>query len=302
MRKYAYLLTVSLLFLLIIGFSGCRRANSTAEPDSPNTEAVPSKSKDTETSGGDPTRTATLELLPSEAPPTLLATSTVAAGPVAAAETQVGGYPGPGAATVTKAGAGAVYPAPSTPTPRGDTYPPPEGAYPAPGDAATPSRAYPAPGEGVNTPVPGNVSPTITPPGGTQTPTQSDSAATFTPTRTPTVTPTPTLVRTQLQATDPEEFRIVSGSPQLVMLFTNWAPESKSMAPVMFALEARYAGRINFIYLDLDDPRNGLFKVLLKDRLPPVMFLLNPNGEILDQWHGYVPIEELDEALWQLVS
>jgi len=68
------------------------------------------------------------------------------------------------------------------------------------------------------------------------------------------------------------------------------------MAPVMHALEDRYKERINFIYLDIDDPANSLFKSLIRGRIDPFFFLLDGQGVVLEQWQGFVPAEEFEAA------
>jgi len=117
---------------------------------------------------------------------------------------------------------------------------------------------------------------------------------------TPTVIPTLGLVRTQLVASNPKEFRIASGEVQLVELFAFWSPVSKSMSPVMNVLEEKYKDRIHFVYLDIDDPSNGVFKSLLSDRLPPVFFLLDGEGNVVHEWEGLVSTKDF-EAVFDTV-
>jgi len=114
---------------------------------------------------------------------------------------------------------------------------------------------------------------------------------------TPTVTPTLGLVHTQMEPSDPKEFRIASGQVQLVELFAVWSPASKSMTPVMYILEEKYKDRIHFVYLDIDDPSNGIFKSLLQNRLPPVFFLLDGEGNVMHEWQGSVRAEDFETVL-----
>ncbi|MEM7127560.1 MAG: hypothetical protein AAF702_14605 [Chloroflexota bacterium] len=61
------------------------------------------------------------------------------------------------------------------------------------------------------------------------------------------------------------------------------------MAPVVHRLEAAYVDKIDFVYLDTDDPA---VKPLL-DELPliarPHFFLLDEEGKILKDWIGPLP-------------
>ena len=68
------------------------------------------------------------------------------------------------------------------------------------------------------------------------------------------------------------------------------------MAPVVHSLEDRYEDRIRFVYLDLEDPANSLFESMLKGRMAPFFYLLDGQGVILQEWQGYVPVEEFEKA------
>jgi thioredoxin-like negative regulator of GroEL len=69
------------------------------------------------------------------------------------------------------------------------------------------------------------------------------------------------------------------------------------MAPIVHGLEAKYAGRIGFVYLDIDDGNTAQFKKALGYRLQPNIFLLDKDGNVIQQWLGAVPAAELDAAL-----
>jgi len=69
------------------------------------------------------------------------------------------------------------------------------------------------------------------------------------------------------------------------------------MAPVVHGLEARYSDRIDFFYLDIDDPRTATFKSRLGYLVQPHIFMLDGRGEILQQWLGMVSEADLEAAL-----
>jgi thiol-disulfide isomerase/thioredoxin len=104
-----------------------------------------------------------------------------------------------------------------------------------------------------------------------------------------------------LIATNPEGFSLASGELQLVELFAFWSPLSQSMAPVMYLMEDAYGDQIRFVYLDIDDPANALFKALLGNRLPPVFFLLDEQGNVLQEWQGYVKAEEFEQVFSSII-
>ena len=178
--------------------------------------------------------------------------------------------------------------------------------YPGPIVVLRPQPAVPYPGQGTempeasqqptSTPTPRTaVSITITPsPTPPIAPTQALDPSLIT--LTPTATLTPAVVRTELRASDPASFQIISGRVQLVEFFAFWSPISKSMAVVVNGLEDRYKDQINFIYLDLDDPANSLFKRMIGNRLPPIFYLLDTRGNVLAEWEGYVPASEFEAA------
>jgi hypothetical protein len=69
------------------------------------------------------------------------------------------------------------------------------------------------------------------------------------------------------------------------------------MAPVVHGLEQRWSGQVTFVYLDIDDPRTHEFKREFGYVYQPHIFLLDGEGEVLEQWIGYVGEAELESAL-----
>jgi thioredoxin-like negative regulator of GroEL len=65
-------------------------------------------------------------------------------------------------------------------------------------------------------------------------------------------------------------------------------------------LEAEYAGRVRFVYLDIDDPAVAPFKRELRYRVQPHIFLLDGSGQVVGQWLGAVTAEDLEPALDQI--
>ena len=74
------------------------------------------------------------------------------------------------------------------------------------------------------------------------------------------------------------------------------------MAPIVHGLEAEYADRIRFSYLDIDDPASDEFKSLLGYRVQPHIFLLDGEGKILQQWLGFTTEESLRQAFEQALQ
>lgn len=125
-----------------------------------------------------------------------------------------------------------------------------------------------------------------------------------TPTAAPLVTveartpiPPPAWVNSQLRASDLNGVKLSSGKTQLFFFFAFWDGASLAMAPLVHAVEEDYQERVNFVYLDIDDPAANFFKEELGYVSQPHFFLVDPQGVIIEQWEGYIKIEELIEAI-----
>ena len=64
----------------------------------------------------------------------------------------------------------------------------------------------------------------------------------------------------------------------------------------MHGLEAEYGDQMKFTYLDIDDPANDAFKQELGYRVQPHLFLLDEEGNVLQQWQGMVSEEQFRQA------
>jgi thioredoxin-related protein len=68
------------------------------------------------------------------------------------------------------------------------------------------------------------------------------------------------------------------------------------MKPIVHGLEAKYTGRIGFVYLDIDDPNTDPLKQALGYQAQPHFFLIDGEGTILQQWLGLVKEETFVSA------
>ena len=173
--------------------------------------------------------------------------------------------------------------------------------YPTLAYTESPGYSYPAPVSTVTKTNPPSPSPTLTTtPGTSSTPESSVGPYPVPDTPIPTLTATakPTRAPNQtLLASDPNQVQLASGRIQLVEFFAFWDGASKSMAPMLNNLAAEYQGKMNFIFLDVDDPANKKFEDALNYRIQPQFFLLDKQGSIIKQWQGYVEKEELQAAI-----
>ncbi len=74
------------------------------------------------------------------------------------------------------------------------------------------------------------------------------------------------------------------------------------MVPVVHGLEVEYFGRIQFVYLDIDDPRTMDFKRQFGFRYQPEFRLLDGEGQVVQTWLGRVSAEEFRAAFNRLLS
>jgi len=73
------------------------------------------------------------------------------------------------------------------------------------------------------------------------------------------------------------------------------------MAPVVHGLEQEWGDRINFAFLDIEDPRTEAFRRQLGFRVQPHFLLIDGGGTILAQWFGLVEAQDF-EAAFQSVA
>lgn len=70
----------------------------------------------------------------------------------------------------------------------------------------------------------------------------------------------------------------------------------------MHGLESIWGDQIQFVYLDIDDPRTNVFKSQLGYFVQPHLFLLDAEGSLLQQWLGFVEASELEAAFGQAAT
>ena len=65
----------------------------------------------------------------------------------------------------------------------------------------------------------------------------------------------------------------------------------------MHGLEDKYAAKIDFVYLDIDDPTSETAKRKLSYRVQPDLYLIDARGNIVQRWTGFVEAKALETAL-----
>ncbi len=74
------------------------------------------------------------------------------------------------------------------------------------------------------------------------------------------------------------------------------------MAPMVHGLEAKYFGRIQFTYLDADDPQTYDFQQALGFYYQPEVYFLDPNGTVLMKWVGFTSEADFESVFGQYVQ
>jgi hypothetical protein len=65
------------------------------------------------------------------------------------------------------------------------------------------------------------------------------------------------------------------------------------MAPIVHGLEQRYGSRMDFLYLDVQDPRTAEAKQRLGFDATPHFFILDRSGRIRGEWKGVTGADTL---------
>ena len=74
------------------------------------------------------------------------------------------------------------------------------------------------------------------------------------------------------------------------------------MAPVVHGLAQEYAGRIDFLYLNIADSPNAKARRALGFKSTPHFFFLRPNGSPVDTLGGVVPADTVRASLERLLK
>lgn len=74
------------------------------------------------------------------------------------------------------------------------------------------------------------------------------------------------------------------------------------MQPVVHGLEAQYGNEIEFVYLNIDEPATLPAKQALSFRFQPHFVLLDADGQVIEEWLGYVEAGEFEQAFQQLIG
>jgi thioredoxin-like negative regulator of GroEL len=67
------------------------------------------------------------------------------------------------------------------------------------------------------------------------------------------------------------------------------------MKPIVHGLEAEYWGKIDFVYLDIDDPTNQAMMRRFGFTSQPLFVLIMADGTELERWFGYTNVDSFKQ-------
>ncbi len=71
---------------------------------------------------------------------------------------------------------------------------------------------------------------------------------------------------------------------------------------MVHGLEAKYFGKINFVYLDADNIATDAFQRQLGFYYQPEVYLMDGDGNVLQKWVGYTSQEEFESVFAQYLQ
>ena len=94
----------------------------------------------------------------------------------------------------------------------------------------------------------------------------------------------------------------ISGRPQIVEFYATYCSECWALLPTLYDLETEYQGKVDFFFLDTDNPANNTVKDSLKLQGHPYSVLLNADGSIEHRWFGHIPADQFRAEIDKVLS
>ena len=74
------------------------------------------------------------------------------------------------------------------------------------------------------------------------------------------------------------------------------------MNPIVDGLGVKYAGRVNVVWQDVDDPATREMALKHQVRAIPTLILLDSSDQVVGYWLGWQPPDLLEEAFASLLE
>jgi thiol-disulfide isomerase/thioredoxin len=88
-----------------------------------------------------------------------------------------------------------------------------------------------------------------------------------------------------------------TGNPQLIEFFAYWCTTCARVRPIVHGLEAEYWDRVDFVYLDIDDPANREAMNEYGFTAQPYFVLIEADGTVVQTWFGYTEADTFRTGL-----
>jgi thiol-disulfide isomerase/thioredoxin len=95
---------------------------------------------------------------------------------------------------------------------------------------------------------------------------------------------------------DPAALVGATGRPQLIEFFAYWCTTCRAMRPTVHDLETSYWGKVDFVYLDIDNTANANMMQRYAFTAQPLFVLVAPDGTEIHRWFGYTQADEFTTA------
>ncbi len=90
---------------------------------------------------------------------------------------------------------------------------------------------------------------------------------------------------------------IAANRPRVIEFYATWCGPCQAYGPIVEQCRTKYAGKIDFQRLDIDDPINIQSRQALSIHAVPTTFIFNRKGEEVTEFSGGIDFSTLDQYL-----
>ena len=109
-------------------------------------------------------------------------------------------------------------------------------------------------------------------------------------------------LRATAQIAMPYDQAVANPQPTLIEFYADWCTTCQALAPTLASLHDDYGDRINFVMLNIDDPRWSQQVKQFQVSGVPHLALVGSDTTLVDTFIGKVPKSVLSQGLSQLLS
>ena len=95
--------------------------------------------------------------------------------------------------------------------------------------------------------------------------------------------------------------KITNSRPKVLKFYADWCVACKQFSPIMETAKAQYEDRIDFQYIDIDDPANKILVEKFAVTNLPTTIYLDKDGEEVGEMIGFVDKSKVDWGVNMLV-